>query len=215
MTRTRNMKKPWTPTNGRRTRRSTKPRKDTTKEKSNSKNMIETWKDIDGYEGFYQVSNLGRVRSLDRFAKKWDGEKKVKGVLLKQAKNIKGYLFVQLFRGGVGKMKTVHRLVADAFLPNPGGLPQINHKDEDKSNNYVDNLEWCDGLYNARYGTRNLRAGSSSSKAVLIMNADGSEYGRYSSVGDAASAVGRSKASICHYIKAGGSSPIGLRFKYL
>lgn len=175
----------------------------------------EIWKDIPGYEGFYQVSNIGRVRSLDRVTKKWDGERLSKGIIMKQAANIKGYLFVQLFKDGVGKIKTVHRLVAEAFLPNDGRLPQINHKDENKRNNCVENLEWCDGLYNARYGTRNLRAGASSSKAVIVTKSDGGEYGTYSSLGDAAKAVGRSKASICNYIKAGGRSPMGLRFKYL
>lgn len=174
---------------------------------------MEEWKDIAGYEGYYQVSNLGRVRSLDRTVKKWDGEKVAKGIILKQSKNLRGYLFVELFRNGIGRINTIHRLVAGAFIKNPNNLSQINHKDEDKTNNKMENLEWCDSLYNARFGTRTLRASMKISKKVLVLTECGEEYGRYDSVSLAAKSLGKCKASICNYLKKG-ISPDGLIFKY-
>lgn len=102
--------------------------------------MIEIFKDIEGYED-YQISNLGNVKSL-RFGK----EK-----ILKPVKDGKKYLCVVLYKQGKHKMCKVHRLVAQAFIPNPNNLPQINHKDEDKTNNQVNNLEWCDCQYNIDY----------------------------------------------------------------
>ena len=112
--------------------------------------MIEEWRKIVGYEGLYEVSSLGRVRSLDRY----DSINRFrKGRILKSGTDTGGYLFVQLSSNGNEKNHSVHRLVAEAFIPNPDNLPQVNHIDEDKSNNCVDNLEWCDREYNINYGT--------------------------------------------------------------
>lgn len=107
--------------------------------------MEEIWKDIKDYEGYYQVSNLGNVRSL----------KFNKITPLKPYKNVArhGYLEVYLRLPGSKKTFKVHRLVAQAFIENPDNLPQINHKDENKENNCVDNLEWCTNKYNINYGT--------------------------------------------------------------
>jgi len=107
--------------------------------------MNEIWRNVSGYEGLYQVSNLGNVRSLN-----WHGEGYTRNLYLK--KHPAGYYQVEL-RGGEcrSKMVTVHRLVAEAFLPNPLNLPCVNHKDEDKRNNQVENLEWCTYEYNNRY----------------------------------------------------------------
>lgn len=113
-------------------------------------NIIEQWKPIVGYEGLYEISNLGRVKNL-----KFGKEK-----ILKPANN-RGYLRVCLCRDGKGKMLSVHRLVAEAFIPNPMGLPEVNHKDENKINNCVSNLEWCNRLYNNNYGTHNKRVAAS------------------------------------------------------
>ena len=113
---------------------------------------MEEWKYIEGYEGLYQVSNYGRVRSLFY-------RKKNQVQLLKLRKVTKGYLQVALWKNRKRKDFMVHKLVAEAFIPNPNNYPQINHKDEDKTNNCVENLEWCTNEYNHNYGTRNIRAG--------------------------------------------------------
>lgn len=102
--------------------------------------MEEIWKPIKGYEGLYQVSNLGRIKSLKRGKEKilspgFDGK----------------YLFVLLWRDAISTHHKVHRLVAEAFIPNPFNLPQVNHKDECGINNVLSNLEWCSGQYNIDY----------------------------------------------------------------
>ena len=119
-------------------------------------NSIEIWKDIEGYEGMYQVSNMGRVRSLDR-VKPNSGGQIAKGSLKKFGDNGNGYKIVNLYKDNKSCMKYVHRLVAMAFIPNPSNLHIINHKDEDKSNNRYENLEWCTQKYNANYGTHTRR----------------------------------------------------------
>lgn len=111
----------------------------------------EIWKDINGFVGLYQVSNLGRVKSLNRIVVRSDGRKQeVKERILKAGFN-GNYYHVRLLKDGVTKTALVHRLVAEAFLPNVSNLPFVNHKDENKTNNIVDNLEWCDMKYNKRY----------------------------------------------------------------
>lgn len=112
--------------------------------------QTEQWKNIEGYEGLYQVSNEGRVKSLGN-------NKTRKEKILKSVKNTRGYLTVQLWKDGKPVMKLVHRLVAEAFLGNPQNSPQVNHKDETPTNNNVNNLEWCDAKYNINYGTGNQR----------------------------------------------------------
>ena len=119
--------------------------------------MIEEWRPIEGYEGLYEVSNTGQVRSLDRYVKNNYSYRLQKGKVLSPEKNKDGYLLVSLCCNGKQNLRTVHRLVAQAFIPNPNNLPQVNHKDENKSNNRVDNLEWCDQAYNNLYGTRQER----------------------------------------------------------
>ena len=112
----------------------------------------EIWRPVVGYEGLYEVSNIGRVRSLDRFYYRLH-----KGKVLSPTKDRYGYLTVTLNCNGKSKTIKIHRLVAQAFLPNPDNLPQVNHKDEDKTNNNVDNLEWCTAKYNVNFGTRQER----------------------------------------------------------
>ena len=120
-------------------------------------NIIEKWKPIDGFEGLYEISNLGRVKSLNY------GKEKI----LKPQNNGKGgYLYVELWKNGKGKKFRVHRLVASAFLPNPEGFEQVNHINEDKTNNIVSNLEFCDAKYNNNYGTRTKRSAAALSKVV-------------------------------------------------
>ena len=124
----------------------------------------EIWIDIKDFEGLYQVSSFGRVRSLDRYVKmfnRWGQQILVfkKGVIIRPCLT-RGYKVVLLSdRSRQQKYypKRVNRLVAEAFIPNPNNLPQVNHKDENKLNNRVDNLEWCTVEYNNNYGTKNQR----------------------------------------------------------
>ena len=112
--------------------------------------MEEIWKDIEGYEGLYQVSNYGRVRSLPRVSKsinKTYGGKILKLGHLDKTK----HQTVTLSKDNILKTYPLHRIVADAFIPNPDNLPCINHKDEDPTNNHIDNLEWCSYQYNINY----------------------------------------------------------------
>lgn len=109
--------------------------------------MEEVWKDIVGYEDKYQISNLGRIKSLK------DTHGNYKERMLNPTPNLKGYLGQCISKNGIRKRVTIHRLVAETFIPNPLNLPEVNHKDEDKSNNSVSNLEWCTKKYNINYGT--------------------------------------------------------------
>ena len=110
--------------------------------------MDEIWHDIDGYEGLYQISNKGRVKSL-----KWGKER-----ILRPGIDGYGYCFIILCNDNVRKTFKLHRLVAQAFIPNLYNKPQVNHLDENKKNNCVDNLEWATAKENINYGTRNERA---------------------------------------------------------
>ena len=113
----------------------------------------EIWKDIKDYEGFYQVSNLGNVRSLDRKVKDTtkDRIQHIKGRELKVADNGKGYKLVFLNKGRSRENKYVHRLVAEAFIPNPNELKEVNHKNLNKNDNSVANLEWISSINNKRH----------------------------------------------------------------
>lgn len=124
----------------------------------------EIWRDIKGYE-IYQVSSLGRVKSIRRTVKSKNGYRTVKEHILKPRKNRDGYLQLSLWNENKRKTMKVHRLVCEAFLHNPLNLPQINHINEIKEDNRVENLEYCDARYNNNFGTRNERARISISKA--------------------------------------------------
>lgn len=116
------------------------------------KSILEIWKWVPGYEGQYKVSNTGLVKSVDTVVHTYNGGEFIrKGKLLRPAKDKSGYLRVGL--GKKTKSYKVHRMVAQAFIPNPDNLPQVNHKDENKTNNWVTNLEWCTAKYNINYGT--------------------------------------------------------------
>lgn len=112
--------------------------------------MKEVWKDIPGYEGLYQASTYGRIRSLPRAT--------THGKIRKLSKHKSGYLVFSAWKQGKPKYISVHRAVAEAFIPNPNGYQQVNHKDEIKTNNQVNNLEWCTPKYNTNYGTGHKRA---------------------------------------------------------
>lgn len=133
----------------------------------------EIWKDIEGFEGLYQVSNMGRVRSLDR--EDAQGRRR-KGRVLADKHNNRGYHTIDLCRDGNIEYKLIHRLVATAFLDKPDNLPQVNHKDENKENNAVSNLEWCSALYNDMYGTRNKRVAKALERPIYVVTSSGHRY---------------------------------------
>ena len=112
----------------------------------------EIWKPIPNYEGYYEASSLGRIRSVDRVVKNGNWTKPVRGRVLKVCVN-DGYIYCSLSKDGKVKQQKVHRLVAITFIPNPDNLPYINHKNEDKGDNRVENLEWCTKWHNEHYGT--------------------------------------------------------------
>ena len=151
--------------------------------------MVEEWRTIEGYPN-YQVSNLGRVKSLERKVKSKGGYRIIKETLLKYDVSNRGYLRVHLYKNNKSKKFTVHRLVAEAFIPNPNNLPQCNHRDECKTNNKVDNLEWCTNEYNMNYGIRTEKARQkninhpSKSKPVIAYK-DGVEIMHFSSIMEA------------------------------
>lgn len=110
---------------------------------------------MNGYEGLYQISNLGRVKSLPKLMTNGKGNYYRKERILKPITQDAGYFTVTLYKDRKDTMYYIHKLVAEAFIPNLNNLPIINHKDEDKHNNRVDNLEWCTDEYNLNYGIRN------------------------------------------------------------
>lgn len=163
--------------------------------------MTEEWTDIKGYEGLYQISNCGRVKSLPR-----NGTINAERIL-KSAINRGGYNTVILVKQGKYRTHFVHRLVAQAFIPNPDELPQINHKDENKLNNKVENLEWCTSKYNVNYGTRNERA----SKPVQCI-----ETGViYKSAIEAEKKTGSCSRHIAHVCKGKRKTTNGYHWKYV
>ena len=120
---------------------------------------MEEWKDIEGFEGAYQISNYGNVKCLERKVpvshRGYNGFRTQKECIMKPFITKYDYYMINLRKDGTGHNRFIHRLVAQAFIPNFNNLPCVNHKDEDKLNKTVQNLEWCTYAYNDNYGNRN------------------------------------------------------------
>lgn len=155
--------------------------------------MNEIWKNIEGYPN-YMVSNMGRVKSLNYNR---TGEEKI----MKGIKNNRGYLYVQLYKEGKQKNYLIHRLVASAFIPNPGNLSEINHINEDKTNNQFTNLEWCNRIYNLNYGTHNERMAKSKYKPVLQFSKTDEFIKKWDSVSEASRVLGINQGDISSCLK--------------
>lgn len=168
---------------------------------------MEKWRPVKGYEGVYEVSSFGSVRSLDRYDSL--GRLRI-GRVLRPKKNKNGYLECHLCLDGDGRTFRVHRLVAEAFLQNSEGLPQVNHIDENKTNNRLENLEWCTEKYNTNYGkARERNLAGQKCKRVKQLTLDGLEIAEYYSMGDAERQTGVPSSCISKVVsgktkKAGG-----------
>lgn len=165
--------------------------------------MMEVWKDIEGSEGRYQVSDLGRIKSLGREVSNHTGKLRVKEKILKQRPDKKGYMRIDI-KNNLGRKKYygVHRLVAEAFIPNPDNKPQVNHKDGNKANNNADNLEWVTNGENQKHAYRmglnyvTGRAGKPK-RAVLQMDKDTHRViAEYESIAEASNSVGCKSSSL-------------------
>lgn len=161
----------------------------------------EIWKDIPGYNGLYQVSNLGRVYS------------NYYNRLLTPELN-KGYLRVSLSKDKKAKHYLIHRLVALAFIDNPMNLPYVNHKNEIATDNRADNLEWCDTAYNNNYGTRIIKAAKKKSIIVLQYDLDGNFIREWESAADASRKLNITSGKICAVCKGIRKSTNGYKWRY-
>lgn len=161
--------------------------------------MKEIWKDIPQFEGLYQVSNLGRVKSFRQSTK----YRKAKEFILKTSLANNGYCQVTLYNLSYKKKFLVHRLVAEAFIPNPDNLPQINHIDENPSNNRADNLEWCTAKYNNLYGSARIRSVDTKSIPVEQYTLEGKPIAIYRSAKIASELLGISYKAIRHAAHSG------------
>lgn len=150
-----------------------------------SNEVVEEWRTIEGFEN-YEVSNLGRVRRVE---------------YIKQREDFNGYPIVNLYKGGEGKTAKVHRLVAQAFIPNPNNLPQVNHINEVKTHNIVTNLEWCSQQYNNSWGTRLDRIAAKHCKPIQQLSTDGTLIEEFDSTYDAQAKLDISNSNICACLK--------------
>lgn len=163
--------------------------------------ITEIWKDIPGYNGLYQVSNLGRIYSnyYNR---------------LLTPELCKGYLRISLSKDKKAKHYLIHRLVAQAFIDNPMNLPCVNHKNEIATDNRVDNLEWCDIIYNNNYGTRIIKAAKKKSIAVLQYDLDGKFIREWKSAAEASKKLNITSGRICMVCKGIRKSANGYKWRY-
>jgi hypothetical protein len=179
-------------------------------------NNIEIWKPVVGWEDSYMVSNLGRVKSLDRYVPhRNDGYFQfIKGKIRKTKFNNGGYEMITLKKNGKEKTCLVHRLVAEAFLPNSDNLPEVNHKDEDVKNNTLENLEWCDRIYNLHYGTAMQRRSEKIITPVIQFTLDGELIRKWDSMKDVENALGINRGNVSNACSGRCKSVGGSKWEY-
>lgn len=169
----------------------------------NFEQMEEIWKDIEEYEGIYQVSSLGRVKRVTT------------GRILKSGKNRGGYLYINLCKQGVVSNKRIHRLVAQAFIPNPENKSDINHIDEDKTNNTVTNLEWTTRKENLNHGTHNDRVSKTLSIQIIATNIKTGDSTEFYSGKECARQLGLNAGHITSVLKGRLKQTGGYIFEYV
>lgn len=170
----------------------------------------EEWRDVVGYEGLYKVSNMGRVYSCPNRIHN--------GMILNADKYKTEYYHVALSRQGKKKFIMVHRLVAQAFIPNPNNLPFVNHRDESRTNNCVDNLEWCTPKYNCTYGKvsrENRIANSKLGRAVVQMSLNGKDIAVFPSLSEASRRFGVSVSNIATACTGSVNTSAGFKWRYV
>lgn len=177
----------------------------------------EIWKDIEGFEGYYQVSNLGRVKRVARITVRGNGKSNnavyhIPERIKEPQTQTQGYLFVALYKNGVYKEKRVNRLVAMAFIPNPENKSEVNHIDGNKNNNRVDNLEWVTDVENKRHAHKNGLM-KPYKRPVQKIDENGNVIAEYESLKQAADENNSLKSGICVACKKGTKS-CGFYWRY-
>ena len=165
--------------------------------------MKEIWTDIKGYEGLYQVSNFGRVKRVKT------------NRVLKGSKHTHGYLVVGLYKNNTKSTKKIHRLVAEVFIPNTDNKPEVNHIDEDKTNNMVSNLEWVTAKENSNHGTRNERRAKTQSIPIIVTNLTTGESTKFNSGTECARQLDLDQGNITRVLKGRRNQTGGYTVKYL
>lgn len=172
--------------------------------------MQEIWKDIEGYNGYHQISNYGRVKSCDRISNNRRGNYLKKSKILKTSVDNDGYIHVTLCKNGERKTFTIHKLVATSFIENPFNLLEINHKDENKANNNVENLEWCTRKYNLNYGNRMKKI-----RKCVVQYYNEVEVCSFNSIMDAENKTSINKGSISNCCLGKTKTAGGFNWKYV
>lgn len=175
--------------------------------------MKEVWKDVKGYEGLYQISNFGNVKSFigyDHSKKKYVKREKI------LTPSIGEYKKVQLFKNKKRSTYYIHRLVAQSFVPNPNNYRIVNHKDENKYNNYADNLEWCTHQENMNYGTKQNKHSNKISKYyVMQYDLDGNLIKKWNNLREISLNTNYKRASISYCCRKKRKTAYGYKWEYL
>lgn len=173
--------------------------------------MEEIWKPVVGYENLYDVSNIGRVKSLERILT--DGRIWKERILKPEINH--DYLRVRLCDGKYKKHKRIHILVAQAFIPNPDNLPEVNHKDENKQNNYINNLEWCTSEYNSNYGNCKLKIAKKLAKPIAQYTLGDELIKEFKSISDASRKTGYNIAPLSNCCNNKCEIAYGYKWKFI
>ena len=176
---------------------------------------VEVWRPVRDFEGLYEVSNLARVRSVSRWVQAGTTKRLAKSTILKSRPLPSGYLTVTLKDKGRTATVTIHRLVAEAFVPNPNNLQDVNHKDECKTNNLPENLEWCDRKYNINYGSGKYRKTANYRKQIEQLTLDGQHVAYFESARYAARVTDYKQSRLWEALSGKRQTAYGYRWRYI